>query len=285
MSSWDILLQQPEALRGSDDLADWFTQIGSQLLTGCRLLVAGQPHRFTEVEFYDCGPGHPDPFTHKDPLQRERGRWYFHRTRGVYRGGSFKGFDLTFGEGQAFGGVLIRGLERPDGTLIDGPSLCVDHLLARTGAGDVASLDRAIAGRVAWDPDSPLALREESAAEERRLFRSARVGLSLRRVRPSSPTAADMTRYIMRPYRYLSEPRRISKGKLYLVLALYAGGVNPDDLPGLTGCPAKTVQRYIGDFEAGRLAADFAPYFGKELGPQDLARLYGTWYERMGGKG
>jgi hypothetical protein len=284
MSNWDTLLQRPAALAESDDLVGWFTPIAARLLNGCRLLVAGEPHRFVEVEFYYHGPGHPDPFTHKEPLQRERGRWYFHRTRGVYRGGSFKGFDLTFGDGRAFGGVLIRGLDSPDGRLIDGPSKSVDHLLARTGTGDVASLDRAIAGRVAWDSDNPLALQDLTAEEERQTFRSARVGLSLRRARPSSPAAPEMVRYIMRPYRYLSEPRRVSKGKPYLVLALYAQGASPDDLPRLTGCPAKSVQRYIADFEVGRQEADFTPFFGTDLGPRDLCRLHGTWFERMGGQ-
>jgi hypothetical protein len=192
----------------------------------------------------------------------------------VYRGGSFKGLDLTFGDGQSYGGVLIRGIEAPDGTLIDGPSLCVDHLLARSKAKDVGTLDDMIARRPAWDPTSPLRLEDAQGDGEWQLFRSARVGLSLKRAK--GPSA--MTRYLMRPYRYLSEPRRVSKGKPYVVLALYAQGVNPDDIPRLTGCPAKRVKRYLDDFEAGRQEADFAPYFGIELGPKELCRLHGVWH-------
>jgi hypothetical protein len=276
MSNWPTLLRCPDSPSESNDLSEWFTAIAARLLDGCRLMVAGQPHRFVEVEFYYCGEGHPDKFTHRDPLQRESGRWYFHRTRGVYRGGSFKGFDLTFGDGTAFGGVLIRGLEASDGSLIDGPSLCVDHLLRTTGHATIAPLDQAIGGRAAWEEGNPLCL-EEAAPSGRRLYRSGRVGLSLKKAKPPS----DLPRYILRPYRYLTEPRRTAKGKPYLVLALYAQGVAPDDIPGLTGCPVKAVQRYIEDFETGRREPDLGGYFGKDLGPKDLCRLHGVWHQRV----
>jgi hypothetical protein len=278
MSDWSALLTKPAELRGSDELRDWFTQIAGRLLNGSRLLVAGQPHRFVEVEFYYNGDAHPDPFAHGDPLQLRCGRWYFHRTRGVYRGGSFKGFDLTFGDGTAFGGVLIRGLEAPDGRLIDGPSLCVDHLLTLTGHKTVAALDAAVGERPVWESDGPVVLGAEPE-EDRQLFRTGRVGLSLKRMGKASA----MPRYLMRPYRYLTEPRRVSKGKPYLVLALYAQGVSPDDIPGLTGCPAKSVARYIADFEAGRKEPGFDAYVGIDLGPKELCRLHGTWHERVGG--
>jgi hypothetical protein len=242
------------------------------------LLVGSEPHRFTEIEFYYFGELHPDPFTHRDPIQKECGRWYFHRTRGVYRGGSFKGFDLTFGGREAFGGVLIRGLEAPDGTLIDGPSLCVDHLLARTEAADVATLDEAIAERVAWDEENPLQLEWKDTPEERPLLRSSRVGLSLKR----SKKSPEPPRYIMRRYRYLSEPRRISKGKLHMVLALHAQGLSIDQIHARTGCPRQTIQRYVADFEEGRLQVDFDPYYGIDLSPKDLCRLHGTWHSAYG---
>ena len=140
MANWDARLTRPGSLDEAAAAA-WFDRIATRLLRGTHLLVAGTPHRLTEVEFYYFSESHPDPFTHRDPLQRARGRWYFHRTGGTYKGGSFKGIDLTFGDGEAYGGVLIRGLERPDGTLVDGPSLCVDHLLAACGVASVAALD------------------------------------------------------------------------------------------------------------------------------------------------
>ncbi len=272
MAEWPTLLRKPET-PDEDAIDRWFSRIAGRLLNGARLVVAGKAYRFVEVEFYYHADAHPDPFTHRDPLQKTCGRWYFHRTRGVYRGGSFKGFDLTFGDGTAFGGVLIRGLETPDGTLIDGPCLCVDHLLVRTKKGDVASLDAAIAGRPSWDPESPLYLRWDDD-EERVVYRSARVGLSLKR----GAASAEPPRFVLRPYRFLSEPRRTAKGKLLLVLALHARGMGPEEIRRVTGCPAASIRRYIADFEKGRGQTSFEPYRGKDLGPADLCRLHGTWH-------
>jgi hypothetical protein len=278
MADWEALLLEPPGLDGTDDLLGWFDAVAARLLNGTRLMVGGEPHRFTEVEFYYHGGGHLDPFTHRDPIQRELGRWYFHRTRGVYRGGSFKGFDLTFGGTAAFGGVLIRGLEKPDGTLVDGPSLSVDHLLARTEAPDVATLDEAIEGRVAWDSESPLCLDWTPELLDRPLLRSPRVGLSLKRLR----AAPQPPRYIMRSYRYLSEPKRVAKGKLHMVLAEHARGSPAEQITKVTGCPRATVQRYVADFEEGRAKGDLSPFWGIDLGPRDLCQLYGAWWAQFG---
>jgi len=252
------------------EIVEWFTEIASQLLNRTRLLVCGKPHRLVELEFYYYNESHPDPFAHRHPLQLTWGRWYFHRQRDNYRGGSFKGLDLTFGENTAFGGILIRSLEAADGTLIDGPSLCVDHLLAQAEVSQVAELDQAIDARVAWDSNSPLVL-EETTIEQHQIFDSARVGLSLKRVH-SYP---NMPQYLLRSYRYLTEPQRIRKGKLYLVLALHLQQVSQEVIHQLTGCPRKTIERYILDFETGCQEKDLVSYFGRDLKPKDLCLLHG----------
>lgn len=279
MGDWRAVLTQPAALRGSDTLTEWFVQIAARLMNGRRLIVAGEPYRIVEVEFYYHSAGHPDVFAHRDPIQVECGRWYFHKTRGVYRGGSFKGIDLTFGNGRDHGGILVRGIETPEDQLIDGPSLCVDYLRARTGHADVAALDRTIAGRPVWDSSGPVTLAPLDDAEPPPLLRTPRVGLSLKRLRP----AEGPTRYLMRSYRCLSEPRRTAKGKVHMVLALHARGHGADEINQRTGCPRGTVHRYVADFEEGRRAADFAPYFGIDLGPKELCRLYGVWWAHYGG--
>lgn len=277
MSIWPSLLQPPPDFSDGPSADHWFTQIAGRLLNGCRLLVGREPHRLVEIEFYYFSAQHPDHFAHRDPVQLNCGRWYFHKTRGTYRGGSFKGLDLTFGDGMAFGGILIRGIEAADGTLIVGPSLCVDHLLARAGAESIAELDAAIGGRTAWEPDSPLGLTALETEEQHAIFRSARVGLSMKR----GGRSGDLPRYILRPYRFLTQPRRVSKGKLHLVLALHAQGVSTERIVEITGCPRKTIQRYLDDFEAGRNGADFTPYFGIDLGPKELCRLHGLCHEKM----
>src|SRR5439155_4918665 len=173
--------------------------------------------------------------------------WYFHKTRGVYRAGSFKGVDLTFGDGTAHAGMLFRGVEKEDGSLVDGPSLLVDHLLAKTGKRDVLTLDLAISGREAGDPDSPLYL-EVVDEPPRPIFLSTRVGLSLRRTKPTERNV----NFLLRPYRYLTEPGRTAKGKVYLVLSLIKQGLSDEEIRRATNCPAGTVRRYREDFEEGR---------------------------------
>ncbi len=275
MSDW------PSFLRKRKPLDAWFTRIAERLLNGSRLLAGRQAHRLVEIEFYYWSKTHPDPFTHRNPIQFHIGRWYFHRRHGVYRGGSFKGLDLTFGHSDASGGILIRGLETPDGALIDGPSLCVDHLLDVTGAATVADFDRAIDKRLAWKKGNPLILEQTDTHENRQLFRSPRVGLMLKKI----ATRTEATRFVMRPYRYLTEPRRIKKGKLHLVLALHAQGIDNEQIQRVTNCPRRAVERYLAGFERGRNEADFAPYFGRDLSPAELCKLYGVWFAHWGFSG
>jgi hypothetical protein len=278
-AEWERLLLEPGEMKDDAAFQAWFDQVARRLLCGCRLLVAGVPHRLTEVEFYYYGGSHPDLFAHRDPIQKHLALWYFHRTGGVYRGGSFKGFDLTFAGPAAFGGVLIRGLEQEGGPLVDGPSLCVDHLLRTTEQTGVAALDEAIEGRPAWDADNPLRLEWSAGLAERPILRTARVGLSLRKLRKAEAPA----RFILKPYRYLSEPRRISKGKIQMVLALYEAGASPPEIREKTGCTRGAVDRYIADYEEGKKETSFDPYFGIELGPRELCRLHGLWRAKYGG--
>jgi hypothetical protein len=262
------------------DFDAWFGRIADRLLNGARLFAGGAPHRLAEVEVYYFGPGQGDPFAHCDPVQKHTGRWYLHKSHGSYRSGSFKGLDLSFGDAESFGGILIRSIITAEGKLIDGPSLCVDHLLRETHTATVSELDQRIGNRIAWDTSSPLRLEQSTLGPAQPIFRSSRVGLTLKR--PGK--GMDPIRYILRPYRYLTEPRRIRKGKLQLVLALDVQGHDAESIRQLTGCPRQAIQRYLADYKVGRRERDFTPYLHKDLGPQSLARLHGTWQELVGAR-
>src|SRR5689334_18097007 len=133
----------PSAATAEAAYAAVFRVIADLLLNRATLHVAGRPHRFTELEMYWSGHAHVDPFTHGQPIQRQIGAWYFHRSGERYRGGTYKGLDITFGSSEAFGGILIRGVEPVEPiepararaaapalpelpALIDGPCLVVD---------------------------------------------------------------------------------------------------------------------------------------------------------------
>ena len=269
---WETLLTR----EAGEAPLDWFTRIGTRLLNGAALHVGREPHRLVEIEFYYYSEDHPDAFAHRDAIQLLRGRWYFHRTRGTYRGGSFKGIDLAFGDGTAHAGVLFRGLEASDGTLTDGPSLLVDSLLDKTGAESVAQLDGAIGEQLAWEERNPLRLEWLGDVSDRPIYTCARVGLSLKKAAESK----GMPDYIVNRYRFMTEPRRTAKGKPHLVLSLIADGVEPEEITKLTGCPLASVKRYKADYDGGREETKVEPYIGVDLGTKELCRLHGLIHAR-----
>lgn len=270
--------RKPEHVTADEHYAPWFNELANRLLNETDFIVAGKHYRFAEIEMYYSGWGHSDLFAHRDPVQLEGGRWYFHRTRGEYRGGSFKGLDIALGDGASFFGILIRTVVLPDGTVLDGPSLTVDHLLAQTKSASVAALDGVINMRSVWDATSPLHLVEAEKPRNATVYQTSRVGLSLKKAKGK----VDAPRFVARPYRFLTEPAAISKGRPHLILALHRAGKTPEEIRAITDVPRKTIDRYIADFTAGQALEDFAGYIGKDLSTADLCKMLGTWHARHG---
>jgi hypothetical protein len=280
MSSIEGIAARPAHVTAEEHFQPWFIDLAGKLLNNVDLVINGETYRFAELETYYHGPGHMDLFAHCDPVQLEHGRWYFHRTRGEYRGGSFKGLDLALGDGKAHFGILIRTIVKEDGTMLDGPCVTVDHMLEKTKAASVAVLDGIINSRKIWDSTSPLSIRMSAKQRTNAVHTSARVGLTLKKAKGKP----DAPKFVARQYRYLSEPLAISKGKVYLVLALHRKGETPEAISELTGSPKKTVERYIKDFTAGQAAANFDAYIGQELSTAELCKMLGTWAAKHGGK-
>jgi hypothetical protein len=242
------LLRKPAGVRGSRQFQGWFARVAEELLKRTELVAGGEAHRLLEIEFYYYGDEHLDPFSHRQPISQRAGLWYFHRTGNSYRGGSFKGADITFGHRGAFAGILIRTLQTSSGRVIDGPSLCVDHLLKLTGYRSVTDLDGAIGGQKAWDEDSPLRIRDAVVSHDWHIYSSPRVGLTLNIQRQQN----ERRDYISRAYRFLTEPRLIKKGKRQMVLGLHHQGHSQIEIARLTGCPRIAVERYIREFQTHR---------------------------------
>ena len=245
-----------------------FEAIAQKLLNQTHLAIAREAHRIIEIEFYYHNLEHRDPFVHCHPLQLRKHCWYFHRQGNSYRGGTFKGIDLTFGDEETYGGILLRSLEKPDGSIINGSCNCVNYILQRTGYATVAELDSAIAIENAWHPNLFLFLQPADCPKQP-LLTTARVGLSLKRAR-SHP---HMPAYLLQPYRYLTAPR-ISKGKIYLVLALLLQDWRIEEIHQMTGCPKSILQQYLQALREGQNQPDMTPYYGKSLTPLDICRLH-----------
>lgn len=250
-----------------------FAAIADLVLNRATLRVADAEHRFTEIEFYFKGRKHIDKFTHGDPMQKQFGRWYFHRTAGEYRGGTYKGLDIAFGFEDAPAGILVRGIERlgPPAALIDGPCMVVDHILALTQSPAipdlVAKFDLSV--DVPANGTSPLAIELRPTSHGRTLYATPRVGLTLKRA-----NTPDRHRFIAREYRYLTEPERIKKGKLHLVTALHRQGRSLVEICSITGSKAAHARGYIEAFEHGRIQSPAV--YNAELNTADTCSLFGA---------
>ncbi len=169
------------------------------------LSINGTVYEFAELEFYWHTKEHPDPYVHCHPEQEQYAKWYFHRTTTAatagYKGGTFKGLDLTLGAKGAYLGILIRSIYHPTTGMISGPCCVVDHILAAYGmdsittlVGPSAPLDATVTGSTALR----LVSAEHKANES--IYVGPRIGLNVTK---------DIT-YCAKPYRFV---RRYSAGK------------------------------------------------------------------------
>ncbi len=259
-----------------NNFKSWFDRISAELLNEISFSIAGEYHPITEIEFYYHDRLHPDPFTHRDPLQLTTEKWYFHRIGKSYRGGTFKGLDITFGDNNSFGGILIRSIETPQGDIIDGSCLCVDYILEKTGFAKVAELDKVSSSYNIWNNNSPIFL-ERKNIENRSIFTCARVGLSLKKAKQEDKNTQSMTEYLVFPYRYLNRPRKIRKGKVYLVLGLYLQRKSSQEIHQITGSPKKSIENYIQEFEKGYREGKKSDYFGISLKNTHICQLHGIY--------
>lgn len=265
------LLPPPSAPEA--DYPPAFARMADLLLNRTTLQVAGVPHRFTEIEFYVNGHNHKDTFTHGDSMQKRGGFWYFHRTAGQYRSGTYKGLDIAIGNEQLFGGILIRGVEQlePLPKLLDGPCVCVDHMLALNGAPSIdqlvsrfdVSVDRPASG------ESPLFLEAAASPRSQTVYACPRVGLTLKK-----SASEERQKFLARSYRFLSEPKAIKKGKPNLVSALHREGKSLAEIVAISGAPKASAARYVASFDAGK--GKPAEQYREDLSSEQLCELFGA---------
>jgi len=96
-----------------EDIETQFDNIAKKLFNETRIVVNNQEYLFTEIEFYVYNAEkHNDPFVHKDDLQLNSNTWYFHGS----------GVDITIGNKDTHGGILIRGIKKYNSSeYFDGP--------------------------------------------------------------------------------------------------------------------------------------------------------------------
>lgn len=96
-----------------EDYQSDFDRIARVLLNKVELVTKENVYRIREIEFYYYSPNHNDFYCHKHERQRTCNRLYFHRFKSPasYDKLKFKGLDITNGNDNSYGGILIRAIE------------------------------------------------------------------------------------------------------------------------------------------------------------------------------
>ncbi len=99
----------------------------------CILCAGKNKYELMEIEFYfNDNLNHQDTNTHGCKTQKQSNAWYLHQHKNCadFKSGNYKGLDITFGDKNSYGGILIRGIKKISGdNVIAGPSKCVDEIM------------------------------------------------------------------------------------------------------------------------------------------------------------
>eukprot|EP00826_Nyctotherus_ovalis_P027225 TRINITY_DN2124_c0_g1_i1.p1 TRINITY_DN2124_c0_g1~~TRINITY_DN2124_c0_g1_i1.p1 ORF type:complete len:207 (-),score=37.13 TRINITY_DN2124_c0_g1_i1:52-672(-) len=205
-------------------------------------MVCDTPLRFREIEFYINHPNHPDKYTHSDVDQKRASCWYFHKIGKTYRGGTYKGLDISIGGKNHFGGILIRSLfDKATGAVTEGSCLCVDYIirLVKSKYPDVDSIQGIVShpkyNEKVLDKNGLIHIEKIDGKETKyKYYKGPRVGLG-----PKYPE------YLNKLYRYVVLPAKVKKGKNTLVKALSEQGISKREIQTLTGSTLAFVNKIL----------------------------------------
>ncbi len=107
-----------------------FDRIADKISKDINLKINDNYYRLVDFEFYTFSKAIPDPHTYKNDLQLQSGKLYLHSS----------GVDITFGDGENYGGILLRsvvklygGSEQSSGFMkrqYDGPQIVATELFS-----------------------------------------------------------------------------------------------------------------------------------------------------------
>lgn len=107
-----------------------FDDLAEKFLNKTILQNGNRKYRICEIEFYLYSSEHKDQYTHCYEEQLGTNGWYFHKHGKSYKEGTYKGLDITLGDGKnTYLGILIRSIMSDKGNLIEGPCRCVNELI------------------------------------------------------------------------------------------------------------------------------------------------------------
>lgn len=168
-----------------------FDDIAYLLMNQCILCANGNEYELMEIEFYfNDNLNHKDINTHGSETQKQSNTWYLHQHKNCasFKSGKYKGLDITFGNEDSYGGILIRGIKQlKNNTIIAGPSKCVNEIM---GSLNISELGNIILGKNISELEF-LNIKKINNDFSNILLRSSRFGL------------INNDKYCSYPYRYI----------------------------------------------------------------------------------
>ena len=232
---------------------EYFRTLACDIINNSQIQVAGVNLDIAELEIYYHTKDHPDPYVHQHLDQLTHNCWYFHKQSRSYRGGTFKGLDMTFGDTKSHGGILIRSVVH-NGNLIEGPCKTVNLILTLLGIERIEQLVPFDGPLLATNSDILKLVVRAEPTSTKTIVSGPRVGLSRKEERFG-------WRYLMIGYRFVDISYAIKKYKFMLNL------INRNDK-----------YRHWFDDGSRKTVSDFPRKVTKV---QDLCQLYGCWFKEF----
>jgi len=282
ISLTEVLTIPAQNLHSPAEYFAYFTKLAQYLLNEVTLMVNGEPHRLVEIEFYFTNDEHPDPYTHHDAVQEECARWYFHRTGGSYRGGNYKGLDISIGQSKTeYGGILIRTIESlKDKKIICGPCKSVDHILERCSAPSIVDLVKEqLKHDITIQKSEGKVLYLDNTSDRARLpvFFSPRVGLFMTKPKKVAKEQKD---FLFRYYRFFTQPVKVVKGRHYMFMGWHGMGLKREEIFKFIESKGDSIPRLIKFVEEGR-GKDPDSYLGQRLSDNETCVCFGSLLGNM----
>lgn len=231
-----------------------------------KLVVNNKECILAETEYYEYSDEHPDIFTHRDPEQKQNMTWYFHKMNGSYKGGTYKGLDITMGNENKYCGILIRALYTGN-TFIEGPCNCVNFILKETKTKSIIELVEKMNNFNVIDNNC---VKLVPINENREIYRCPRVGITLNNKR----FFEQKKYYVCKNYRGMLYPHLQKKSRELIVCGLYSQGYELDDIINITKMKKNICKRYIDNYKKGE-TMDIKTLYGRKLKINEMCQMIG----------
>ena len=184
-----------------------------------------------------------------------------------------KGLDIAFGEEGRFGGILIRSLQKiGKKETICGPSLVVDNILKKNAMKSISDLVEKFGISILEGENEGLYIKKEKIPNLK-MYSSARVGLTLKNKKSEQKPEL----FIMRNYRYFTDPKSISKHKHLMAISMsLVHNLSQPEICQITGSKKNSVSEWIDHANKGKRKA-FSKFYGtSKYSNQLVCQLYGS---------